>query len=917
MPDIKLSKVISVSSEDKNYPAENILKCGEFKKWKCLAGETKATIVIQLSQASVIDQIHIGNEGSAFVEVLVGRSSLNIDAFQVILMASSFMTPLESRNVQNVNKVRLFKKEHLSQTAANEKWDLVKIVCSQPFNKIDLGSFKLKSQSELSLSRLGVGSLFESSKMNKQSATAASSPSSTSSAMSVAATLRNASTTLQTSGKVVGSPSGGNSGGGVIGSDNSSSSCGKSGSSSSRGSGSAVERIDKDNNPKLKRTFNQHIGMNYDDDDDDDDGGDYDIPKKKFKNDHDLPFKDKQDDREEISSKGRNSNVNNNNNNFYHNNNNNFNHNNNNNKNNNDKNDKKNKSDSSNRRMENTNNNFNNNNKLNSNSTNINKNFINLTSNNINNNKTSNKTNTFDKSKCKKSRTNSWRTTKPKVSFHRLMDDVRFVLSGFQNPLRSQLRDKALDMGAKYEADWSKNCTHLICAFENTPKYNQVKGFGRIVSKEWIVDCFKEEVLLPWRMYRLGRAPSPANSKSDADDEEDGDVTPTFTPATPKSSNKYSSTTSTTPKSANINAATVSTTPSSKNKHPNAASTNPRASNKRAVTTTANRNSSITSGRADDVDNGSDRNDAGVKLYGSFNKNSTTNNNNINNNNSTNNNTNDNNDNSFKNNSDGVDENDLNNKNSDTNKVDIKIKPNKNEDPKLQEDDGSSDDEDMDDEIGDDEIITAVAVNDGDHRSTRNDGGGAADDDDVERNKKQEYFKDDDVEDDVEDECFNCPTDSECDTDEEVRRFDEYQRKKKDVAKKSCCGVDTQEPSTSTSTAEHHRRSHYSSKHMQEIISSLPDLPSFFRGLNFFLYGDFSSVDRKCINRYIQAYDGIVSEYMTDGVTNVVTYEKWDNNFDEAKKDNEKLVFVHPDWLVECIELQKLVSNESYLIKKL
>jgi len=43
-----------------------------------------------------------------------------------------------------------------------------------------------------------------------------------------------------------------------------------------------------------------------------------------------------------------------------------------------------------------------------------------------------------------------------------LMRKVVFVLSGFENPERSNLRDQALEMGATYKPDWSKQCTHLM-----------------------------------------------------------------------------------------------------------------------------------------------------------------------------------------------------------------------------------------------------------------------------------------------------------------------------------------------------------------------------------------------------------------------------------------------------------------------
>ena len=42
------------------------------------------------------------------------------------------------------------------------------------------------------------------------------------------------------------------------------------------------------------------------------------------------------------------------------------------------------------------------------------------------------------------------------------MKKVVFVLSGFQNPLRAELRNKATTMGAVYNDDWDESCTHLM-----------------------------------------------------------------------------------------------------------------------------------------------------------------------------------------------------------------------------------------------------------------------------------------------------------------------------------------------------------------------------------------------------------------------------------------------------------------------
>lgn len=115
--------------------------------------------------------------------------------------------------------------------------------------------------------------------------------------------------------------------------------------------------------------------------------------------------------------------------------------------------------------------------------------------------------------------------------FERLMEHVVFVLSGFTNPLRSQLREQCTSMGAKYEPNWGPNCTHLMydllfmitsltlftfiqftifffhltplslrCAVANTPKFKEVKRLnGRIVSSAFIEDSYARRRLCEWR----------------------------------------------------------------------------------------------------------------------------------------------------------------------------------------------------------------------------------------------------------------------------------------------------------------------------------------------------------------------------------------------------------------------------------
>ncbi|XP_042629263.1 DNA repair protein XRCC1-like [Cyprinus carpio] len=108
------------------------------------------------------------------------------------------------------------------------------------------------------------------------------------------------------------------------------------------------------------------------------------------------------------------------------------------------------------------------------------------------------------------------------VPFNRILEGVVFVLSGFQNPFRGELRDKALAMGARYRPDWTPDSTHLICAFANTPKYSQVKAAGGvIVRKEWVMDCHKTKKKISSKPYLLKRAESSSESEAEQDESEE------------------------------------------------------------------------------------------------------------------------------------------------------------------------------------------------------------------------------------------------------------------------------------------------------------------------------------------------------------------------------------------------------------
>ncbi|XP_027926251.1 DNA-repair protein XRCC1 [Vigna unguiculata] len=89
-------------------------------------------------------------------------------------------------------------------------------------------------------------------------------------------------------------------------------------------------------------------------------------------------------------------------------------------------------------------------------------------------------------------------------SFNKLLEGVVFVLSGFVNPERGMLRSRAMEMGAQYQPDWNSDCTLLVCAFPNTPKFRQVEAdCGTIVSKDWIIDCYTQRKLIEIDNYLL------------------------------------------------------------------------------------------------------------------------------------------------------------------------------------------------------------------------------------------------------------------------------------------------------------------------------------------------------------------------------------------------------------------------------
>ena len=149
MPPLKFSRIVSFSSEDLTHPATSLLSkvllilrsmlsiliCDQ-GKWTCKdEGEAEAWVILQLEEMSIISDLDVGNNGAAFIEVQVGRLGMEVKDYQTLLVASSFMSPGEARLGDMATRVRMFGHEKLSVAVAKEKWDMVKVVATQPFTK--------------------------------------------------------------------------------------------------------------------------------------------------------------------------------------------------------------------------------------------------------------------------------------------------------------------------------------------------------------------------------------------------------------------------------------------------------------------------------------------------------------------------------------------------------------------------------------------------------------------------------------------------------------------------------------------------------------------------------------------------------------------------------------------------------------
>lgn len=468
------------------YPASNLL-ASKSVPWKCKElGEKKIFVVLELSEPTEISAIDIGNEHSCFIEVQVGNKGDPESEFKELLLTSSFQTPAESRNSENPNRVRCFNKAALVESTANEKWELVKLICTQPFNsRVQYGIAFLKVYAheaatapvnnaavpvntvEPEFKKKGIFSIRESSpdseaenssslfsrwKQSKQGGS--SSETNTSSPARIptaAAAIRDARTpTGERRSPLLLTP--------LV--------------QSKKRPSTDSQALDRNRNKILY-------------DDDDEKAGDEKLEKliEKDKKRAEEQLEGKKDSRvaklnkdESVAAtppkKFRFSD--------------------------NKKHDQDQGSSSSNKPA---------------------------------------KVTPTERQPDKIAGQDKPKKPKTYKQFKKLLEGVVLTISGIQNPERSNLRSKALEMGAKYRGDWDGQCTHLICAFRNTPKYNQVQGVGKIVKKDWVLQCHANRKHIPWRRFALdNKEADKSESEGEICDEKDKEVASTSDSEPPKES---------------------------------------------------------------------------------------------------------------------------------------------------------------------------------------------------------------------------------------------------------------------------------------------------------------------------------------------------------------------------------------------
>ncbi|NP_001361420.1 Xrcc1 N-terminal domain containing 1 [Ornithorhynchus anatinus] len=154
MAPVRISHVVSFTSQDPRHPAENLLAVDGPRPWLSSPQDRsgRLRVELQLERAVPIGYVDVGNCGCAFVQMEVGRSCWAPDRpYLTLLPTTTLMTPADSKLGENRSAVRMFKHGDFLAPAAGEPWDRVRVTCSQPFrpcHQFGLAFLRLRSPLE-------------------------------------------------------------------------------------------------------------------------------------------------------------------------------------------------------------------------------------------------------------------------------------------------------------------------------------------------------------------------------------------------------------------------------------------------------------------------------------------------------------------------------------------------------------------------------------------------------------------------------------------------------------------------------------------------------------------------------------------------------------------------------------------------
>ncbi|CAI4225272.1 unnamed protein product [Auanema sp. JU1783] len=136
MPELKLASIVSASEAFEKFVASSLLDSRRHKPFKGKPGVESNVVIIKLAKEDTITYIDIGNEFTALIEIQVAKSCYDNPIYSTLLDTKFLMTPEESKKEKNGNKWHRFSKDDFNSSVLDSKWDLVK----QSFNsKIPYG----------------------------------------------------------------------------------------------------------------------------------------------------------------------------------------------------------------------------------------------------------------------------------------------------------------------------------------------------------------------------------------------------------------------------------------------------------------------------------------------------------------------------------------------------------------------------------------------------------------------------------------------------------------------------------------------------------------------------------------------------------------------------------------------------------